>query len=156
MQPPSTKIECPHCLGCPPTKENTLYRSQPSCVDLPSRQSMNGITGSMDHTCATSPGQFLVPISDTACSSELAVAIAVFSLRCFLLPVWLRVTACSDSPVARRRGFLIRGSSLYSGRAIPCLRDCCTTDTCLGRFRVWGGRRMLLSAWCMFPGCWNR
>ena len=46
---------------------------------------MIGMEQSMDHTCATSPGQFLVPISDTACSSlEPANAIAVFSLWCFM------------------------------------------------------------------------
>jgi hypothetical protein len=48
----------------------------------------------MDHTCATSLGQFLVPISDTACSFEPAIAIAVFSLWCFMSAS--RVVACDS------------------------------------------------------------
>ena len=88
-----------------------------------------------------SPGQVLVPISDTACChSNLRLQLQFSAFGAFLLPVWLRVTACSDSPVARRSGFSIRGSSLYSCRAFPCLRGCCTTDTCLRRSRVWGWR----------------
>lgn len=47
---------------------------------------MIGMEQSMDHTCATSPGLFLVPISDTACSFEPAIAIAVSSLLCFCHP----------------------------------------------------------------------
>ena len=150
MQHSSTKVERTKCLGCLVVNQQMRHRSAIKIVTC--WQSQQTINNRLNHMCHIA-GSFLVPASDTACSLEPAIAIAVFSLRCFLLPVWLRVTACPDSPVARRRGLLIRGSSLYSGRAIPCLRGRYTTDTCLRRFRVWGGRRMWLSAWCMFLGC---
>lgn len=149
MQHSSTKVERTKCLGCLVVNQQMRHRSAIKIVTC--WQSQQTINNRLNHMCHIA-GSFLVPASDTACSLEPAIAIAVFSLRCFLLPVWLRVTACSDSPVARRRGLLIRGSSLYSGRAIPCLRGRYTTDTCLRRFRVWGGRRMWLSAWCAFRG----
>ena len=58
----------------------------------------------MDHTCATSPGLFLVPISDTACLLGPAIAIAIFSLGYVFYPYsrcdsMLRQPGCTQARV---------------------------------------------------------
>ena len=66
-------------------------------------------------------------------------------------------TACSDSPVARRRGFADPWLVIVQAAGLPCLRGCYTLDGRYLLFRRFRGR-MGLSAWYMYGvwDCWKR